>query len=109
MGLTEEDLEAIERKFDEEDPTPSMFDAIFAKVEKVVREQFKVWQSSLTAHKRAKSASKGNEAALDEAGDDTEAASEKVGQQPSNVTNQRLLKKFGAVPTALESSPAKKK
>jgi len=110
VALTAEDLSSIERRFDEEEPSPNMFDTILGKVEKVVRDQFRLWQGAQSAHKRAKSSARGtvDDGLENESAEESFAASEKFEQQPANVTNQRLLKKFGAVPVSSEFAAKKK-
>lgn len=53
VALSKDDLERVQKRLDEDDPAPSMFDAITDKVERVLSSQFRTWQGSATAHKRS--------------------------------------------------------
>lgn len=114
MAITSEELAAIASKFEEDDPTQDMFDAILAKVEQIVLDQFKMWQASVSAARKAsrsynRSGSSNNDEQPSEVGEEEPSLADKYEQQPSNVTSQRLFKKFGAVPDTVSTSPQSKK
>lgn len=115
VKLPSDALKAVEQKFGEDDPTQDMYDGIFATIEQLLTAHFRVWVAEGRKERPGSASSSAINSPAANAPETTapspskpEAALEDatVAAQPANVTNQRLMKKFGDMPkTPRDTTP----